>query len=257
MKLEGRVAVVTGANAGLGRAAALHLVREKKMRVALVDLDFSARGQLEREMGGENVSFHIADVSDADQVASAFAAIGQRWHHFHACVNAAGIAGTMRILKDGELSDDFATFERTIDVNLKGSFHVMARAAAAMAHNPPDPGDGERGVILNVSSVAALEGTIGHVAYAASKAGVLGMILPAARELGRHGIRVIAICPGFFDTAMVHDIKEHALARMTSQIVYPKRLGEVEEFALLAAHLMENSYVNASFVRLDGGVRLN
>lgn len=257
MKLANRVAVVTGANAGLGRAAAVHLVREKRMRVALVDRIFTARDEIERELGAENVSFHLADISDKQQVACAFDAIAERWGQVHACVHAAGVAGTMRILKDGKLADEFETYHRTVDINLKGSYYVMAHAAAAMAQNPPLPGSGERGVILLVSSVAAMEGTIGHVAYSASKAGVLGMVLPAARELARLGIRVVAICPGFFDTAMVHGIKESALARMTSQLLQPKRLGKVEEFAALTSHLLENAYVNGTAIRLDGGVRLN
>lgn len=257
MKVANLVAVVTGANAGLGRATALHLVRHKQMRVALIDRQFTDRDVVERAMGTPNVSFHVADVADRPQVSAAFEAIEQHWGQVHACVNAAGVAGTMRILKDGGPTDEFETFDRTIDVNLKGSFYVMAHAAAVMARNQPGPEIGERGVILNVSSVAAMEGSIGHVAYSASKAGVLGMVLPAARELAHQGIRVVAICPGFFDTAMVHGIKESALGRMTSHILYPKRLGEVEEFAALAGHLLENSYVNAATIRLDGGIRLS
>lgn len=256
MKLANRVAVVTGANAGLGRAAAVHLVRDKQMRVALVDRIFTARDEIETELGTENVSFHLADVSDKQQISAAFSAVEARWARIHACINAAGIPGTMRMLNTDGIAEAFETFERTLAVNLTGSYLVMAHAAQAMLQNPVPPNAGERGVIINLASVAAMEGDIGHVAYSASKAGVLGMTLPAARELGRYGIRVVSISPGFFDTAMVHSIKESARDRMISKVLFPRRLGKLEEFAALASQILECEYINATSIRIDGGVRL-
>lgn len=257
MNLIERVAVVTGANSGLGRASVRHLVHEKKMRVALLDRAFEDPETLEREFGPAAVSLHVADVADSDQVAKAFTEIESRWGSIHACINAAGIAGTMRLMGSKPQADLIETFRRTLAVNLTGSFIVMTNAAHAMVRNEPAPGDGERGVIINISSIAALEGSVGHIAYSASKAGILGMTMPAARELAQHGVRIVSVSPGFFDTPLVGAIKESARERMTSQVLFPGRLGKTEEFVTLISHILENTYINAANLRIDGGIRLN
>ncbi len=256
MKLHGRVALLTGGASGLGRATAQFLVRERGMCVALLDLP-SADGQaVVDELGADRASFHGLDVAGESQVAAAVAAARQRWGALHVCLNAAGIPGTTRMLGRDGLPCGGATFERTVAINLVGSFHVMAHCAAAFAANEPDDEDGERGVVVNVSSIAAHEGTLGHVAYAASKAGVIGMMLPAARELAPRGIRVLTIAPGLFLTPMAGSVSDKVLEAMTAAVLYPKRTGRLDEFASLFATLCESRYLNAEVVRIDAGTRL-
>jgi 3-hydroxyacyl-CoA dehydrogenase/3-hydroxy-2-methylbutyryl-CoA dehydrogenase len=254
MKLHDRVAVVTGAASGLGRAAAIYLAREKGMRVALLDLPSAAGAELVAELGEAQASFHSLDVSDEKEVSDAIGQVTTRWGRIDACLNAAGIPGTTRMLSREGMPCGAEVLTRTLAVNLLGTFHVMSHCAAAMRINEAQ--DGERGVIVNVSSIAAHEGRLGHVAYSASKAGVIGMMLPAARELGQHGIRVLTIAPGFFGTPMVDTISPKALESMTSAILFPKRLGDTDEFAALVGHVFENTYLNAEVIRIDAGTRL-
>lgn len=254
MKLHDRVAVVTGAGSGLGRAAAIYLVREKGMRVALLDLPSPRGAALAGELGMEHASIHAVDVSDEGQVSTAIAQVKERWGRIDACLNAAGVPGTTRMLSRDGIPCGAEVLRRTLAVNLLGTFHTMSHCASAMKAN--EALDGERGVIVNVSSIAAHEGALGHVAYAASKAGVIGMMLPAARELGEHGVRVLTIAPGFFTTPMVDTIHPKALASMTSGILFPKRLGHTAEFAALVGHILENTYLNAELIRIDAGTRL-
>ena len=167
----------------------------------------------------------------------------------------AGIPGSMKLLdRDGRPSGG-ALFARTLAVNLAGPFHVMAHCAAAMRANTPTA-DGERGVIVNVASIAATDGGVGHVAYAASKAGLVGMMLPAARELAADGIRVLTIAPGLFATPMADTVPPRALERMRAALLFPARMGDPDEFAALVAHVFENPYLNAETIRLDGAQRL-
>lgn len=255
MRLEGRVAVVTGGASGLGRATAVFLARERGMRVALLDLPASDGAALASELGPSVASFHGLDVADEGRVAAALSSVLARWGAVHVCLNAAGVPGSTRMLSRDGAPVGGAVFERTLAVNVAGTFHVMTHCAAAFARNDPDE-DGERGVVVNVASIAAFEGTLGHVAYSASKAAVIGMMLPAARELAPRGIRVLTIAPGLFLTAMAGSVSDKVLAAMTSAIVYPKRPGRLEEFAELFAHLCENRYLNAEVVRIDAATRL-
>ncbi len=259
MELRSRVAVITGGASGLGWATARYLCLERGMKVALLDLPASrgvqAAAELTEEAGAEVVSFHPVDVSNERQVRQVVTEVAGYWGGAQVLVNAAGIPGTTRILSRNGQPVGAATFAHTLQVNLLGTFLVLSEVSALMARNEPTA-DGERGVVINVASVAAYEGSMGHVAYAASKAGVIGMMLPAARELATHGIRVLTIAPGFFPTPMAHGIDQKVRDQMTSTILFPHRFGNLNEFARLVADLCENVYLNAEVIRIDGGLRL-
>lgn len=254
MKLAGRVAVVTGGASGLGHATAVHLAREHGARVALLDLARSRGEALARELGG-GASFAAVDVADEAAVAATVADIRAREGSIHVCVNCAGVPASTRLLDRSGVPAGGEAFRRALAVNLLGSFNVMAHCAAAMSANVPAE-DGERGVIVNVASIAAFDGQLGHVAYSASKAGVVGMTLPAARELAALGIRVLAIAPGLFLTPMAESVPARALERMSAAACFPRRAGDPAEFARLVAHVCENAYLNAECIRLDAGARL-
>ncbi len=224
------------------------------MRVVLLDLPGSPAGDLAARLG-ERALFIPVDVADEQAVSDAIGRACEHWGHLDACVNVAGVPGTMRLLnRDGSVPDG-NVFERTLRVNLAGTFHVMRHCASAFARNSLN--QGERGVVVNVASIAGLEGSRGHVAYSASKAGVIGMMLPAARELCDWGIRVVTVAPGMFDTPMLHTIAPPTLEKMAASTVWPKRFGDADEFAALVAHILENRYINADVLRIDGGARLN
>lgn len=255
MNLEGRVAVVSGGASGLGLGCAQFLIADKRCRVAIFDLPGSDGETVARELGAERAMFLSVDVSDEDAVARAVAAVRQRFSSVDVCVNCAGVPASTKVLgRDGEPVGG-AAFRRAMEVNLFGTFNLMSHCASAMRHNAPNA-DGERGVVINVGSIAALEGHLGHVAYSASKAGVLGMMLPAARELQTIGVRVLTIAPGLFLTSMVKSVNDKVLSTMMSAIGFPKRAGRVGEFASLVAYLCENAYLNAECVRLDAATRL-
>jgi 3-hydroxyacyl-CoA dehydrogenase/3-hydroxy-2-methylbutyryl-CoA dehydrogenase len=253
MTLQGKVAVITGAGSGLGAQTAQHLVERRQMKAVLLDLPGSKAGELVQRLG-DRVLFIPVDVTDERGVAGAVRSASEHWGRLDACVNVAGVPGTMRLLnRDGSVPEG-DVFESTLRVNLTGTFHVMRHCASAFARNPL--GHGERGVIVNVASIAGLEGSRGHVAYSASKSGVIGMMLPAARELCDWGIRIVTIAPGMFDTPMLHTIEPRTRDKMAASTLWPKRLGEADEFAALVAHVLENRYLNAEVIRIDGGARL-
>lgn len=261
MNLAGRTVVITGGASGLGRATARLMVLGHGARVALFDLPDSAGAALAAELdqaeghAGGRAVFVPVDVADEASVAAGVAAACEAFGTIDVCVNCAGIPGSMRLLdRDGRPAHS-AVFRRTLAVNLEGTFNVMAHCAAVMRDNPPSP-DGERGVIVNVASIAATDGTLGHVAYSASKAGIIGMMLPAARELADHGIRVLSIAPGLFETPMAGSVPPRALQRMTDAMVFPRRFGDPAEFAAAVVHLCENAYLNGTTIRLDGAQRL-
>lgn len=223
------------------------------MRVALLDLPGSNADKLAAELG-ERALFLPADVTDEPGVAEAVGRACRQWGRLDACLNAAGVPATMRLLnRDGSVPEG-DVFERALRVNLTGTFHVMRHCASAFVRNSLE--HGERGVVVNVASIAGLEGSRGHVAYSASKAGVLGMMLPAARELSDWGIRVVTVAPGMFDTPMLQTIAPRTLERMAGSTLWPKRFGHEDEFASLVAHILENRYINADVIRIDGGARL-
>jgi NAD(P)-dependent dehydrogenase (short-subunit alcohol dehydrogenase family) len=249
VQLSGSTFLVTGGGSGLGAACVTRLAA-MGARIVIADIQ-SPPGV---PSNSANVLACRVDVTNSDQVS---AAIQQAIDHFgglHGVVNCAGILGASRVVgRDGP--HDLELFRRVIEINLIGSFNVLRLAAQAMAANAPDA-DGERGIIVNTASVAAFEGQIGQAAYSASKGGIASMTLPVARELARHGIRVVAIAPGVFQTPMMGVAPEKVQQSLLAQTVFPPRLGDPDEFAALVQHVIENRMLNGSVIRLDGAVRM-
>jgi len=250
MVLRGQAAVVTGGGSGLGAATAATLARTG-CRVAVLDIQADAARATAARVGGLGLA---CDVSEASAVEAALAAARAAHGVERVLVNCAGIGTAGRILgQDGPL--ELAAFERVIRINLVGSFNMLRLSAAAMSALDPME-DGERGVIVNTASIAAFEGQVGQAAYAASKAGVAGMTLPAARELARFGIRVVTIAPGLFRTPMVGALPPAVQQGLAASVPYPPRLGDPEEFALLVEHVASNRFLNGAVIRLDGALRM-
>lgn len=257
MRIDGNTFLVTGANSGLGAACAAELVRRggNVVRVdrepaseAIVAEDVATRAGAARQL------FLTADVTDASTIQTAIDQGRARFGELHGVINCAGILRAARVLgRSGP--HDLQLFEQVINVNLIGTFNVIRLVAAAMSTNAPQQ-DGERGVIVNTSSVAAYEGQIGQAAYSASKAAVAGMTLPLARELAQHGIRAVAIAPGVFETAMMGAVDDALRASLSAQTPFPARLGQPDEFALLVCHVLENRMLNGCVLRLDGAMRM-
>jgi len=243
MQVDGRTFLVTGGGSGLGAATA-RMLSDSGANVVVADL--GRRGEIGR--------FVETDVRDEAGVQAAVdTAVGEHGG-LHGVVNCAGIgAGMLVVGKDGE-PHPLDAFRNVIDVNLVGTFNVIRLAAAAMSKNDPDE-DGERGVVVNTASTAAWEGQFGQAAYTASKGGVVSLTIQLARELGRHGIRVMAIAPGPQDTPMLGLLRDDIRASLESQIPFPSRLGRPEEFAALVKHIVENRYLNGEVIRIDGALR--
>lgn len=251
MKIDGVGALVTGGGSGLGAATARHLAA-LGADVTVMDHDGDRAAAVSAEIHGHSVQ---ADVSVAEEVAAgvttAMARFGQAPRIVVSC---AGIADAARIVgREGKTSE--VLFRRVIEVNLIGTYNVMTYAAQAMMDLPPLD-DGERGVVINTSSVAYQDGQVGQTAYAASKGGVASMCLPAARELARMGVRVCAIAPGLMSTPMMEGLPEETVAGITANVPFPARLGRPEEYAMLVAQIAENPYLNGEVIRLDGATRL-
>ena len=245
MELRGRTFLVSGGGSGLGAATARTLAGEGA-NVVVADL----KGQA----AGEKPRFVETDVTDEASVRGAIEAALQGSGGLHGTINCAGVASAEKVLaREGPHS--LSSFTKVVETNLIGTFNVVRLAAEAMAKNEPTAG-GERGVIVNTASVAAFDGQIGQIAYAASKGGVAAMTLPAARELARHGIRVVAIAPGIFDTPMLAGLPEAARESLGRQMPFTRRLGRPDEFAALVRHLIENEMLNGEVIRLDATVRL-
>lgn len=253
MDLKNKVAIITGGASGLGLATSKLLI-EKGVKVMIFDLNEEAAAKA-TELLGANASYAVVNVTDE---ASVEAAIEQTVNHFgtvHICVNCAGSGAAARTVgRNGPYPLD--KFKFIIDLNLVGTFNVLRLAANQMQHNEALTDDGERGVIINVASVAGLDGQIGQVAYSASKAGVIGMTLPIARDLGKLGIRINTICPGVFNTELMSLAPQEMIDGLAANAQFPPRLGEPAEFAHMAASLMENSYINGETIRLDAGMRM-
>ncbi len=252
MKLPGSSALVTGGASGLGAATVRQLVAGGA-RVIIADLNEAAGLALAEELG-EAVHFVATDVTNEESVLAALRTAVDRWGGLHILVNCAGIAIAEKILgKEGR--HDQARFNRVVQVNLIGSFNTLQIAAELMSQNTAND-EGERGVIVNTASIAAFDGQIGQAAYAASKAGVAGLTLPAARELARYGIRVVCIAPGLFETPMLAGLPEAARVALGQQVPFPPRLGRPQEYAALVQHIVENVMINGETIRLDGAIRM-
>ncbi|HVE93011.1 MAG TPA: 3-hydroxyacyl-CoA dehydrogenase [Actinomycetota bacterium] len=249
MRLEGLTALVTGGASGLGRAAAEELA-SAGARVVVCDLPSSAGEEAAAAIGGV---FAPADVTSEEQVSAAVATAVDRFGALHIAVNCAGIAIAMRtVARQGP--HDLSAFDSVIRVNLIGTFNVLRLAAAQMSSQ--EPVEGERGVIVNTASIAAFDGQIGQIAYASSKAGVVGMTLPAARDLAARQVRVVTIAPGTFDTPMLSGLPEESRRALAEQIPHPSRLGRPQEFGALVRHVVENPMLNGETIRLDGALRM-
>lgn len=252
MEINGRGALVTGGASGLGNATARRLLAAGA-KVVLVDVAEDALKAQQDELG-EDVAIQPADVRDPDAVAAAVETAVESFGALHIAVNCAGIAPPQRVLSR-KGPHDLDQFARVVEINLIGTFNVIRLAAAAMADNDPDQG-GERGVIVNTASIAAFDGQIGQSAYAASKGGVVGMTLPIARDLARHGIRNVTIAPGVFASPMVNALPPESIEALEAGIPFPHRLGDPDEFGLFVTQIVTNPYLNGETVRLDAGLRM-
>ena len=248
---SGHGAIVTGGASGLGAATAERLATDG-MRVAMLDLD-EARGAASAERVG--ALFVPVDVADPQSVAEAIARAEEAHGTARVLVNCAGIGPAARTVSRG-VPHDAALFERVLRVNLMGSFLCAAEVAARMAAADPVDEDGARGVIISTASVAAYEGQVGQVAYAASKGGIVSMTLPMARDLADKGIRVCAIAPGLFLTPLLEGLPEEVRGSLGAQVPFPARLGDPAEFAALVAHVAGNRMLNGEVIRLDGAIRM-
>ncbi len=254
MRVEGSVALVTGGASGLGAGVARGLV-EAGGRVVIADLASSAGEQVAGELG-DNAAFVPVDVTQPDDVESAVGAAAGVWGRIDVLVSCAGISSGQRMLtRSGEMHT-LEHFRAHIEVNLIGLFDVLRHTVGHMAANEPDVG-GERGVIVNLGSIAGIEGQVGQMSYSASKGGIIGMTLPLARDLGSRGIRVMAICPGIMDTPILASLNDEQIVAITEGNVFPKRLGTPADVASLVRHIIENTYLNGEVIRLDAGMRLN
>ena len=246
-------AIITGGASGLGAATA-RLLAGRGAAVTVVDLPQSAGGALAEELGDRG-GFAAADVTDPTAVAAALDRAAEQMDGIDLCVNAAGIGPAHRVLTRSGTMFPLELFSFVVSINLIGLFDVVRNAVRHMAANEPGDDD-ERGVIVNVASIAAFEGQIGQAAYSASKGGVAAMTLPLARDLASYGIRVNTIAPGIMDTPMLEAGGPELKERLSQLAMYPKRLGAAEEFASLVVHLAENRFINGEVIRLDAATRM-
>ncbi|AFK55001.1 SDR family NAD(P)-dependent oxidoreductase [Tistrella mobilis] len=252
MQINGVAAVVTGGASGLGAGTARALAAAGA-KVTVVDLNEEAIEELAREIGGLAIKLDVTNPAAAE---AAFETAAAAHGPVRILVNCAGIAPAFKVLgKEGPASLD--AFAKVVNVNLIGTFNMIRLAAAQMAKADPVTQDGERGVIINTASIAAFEGQVGQSAYSASKGGVVGLLLPVARELAQHGIRMCTIAPGIFGTPMLFGLPQQVQDSLGASVPFPSRLGRPEEYAALARHIVENSMLNGEVIRLDGAIRMS
>jgi 3-hydroxyacyl-CoA dehydrogenase/3-hydroxy-2-methylbutyryl-CoA dehydrogenase len=252
MRISGIGALVAGGASGLG-AATVRALHGAGASVTIADIDHERGAALAAELG-EGAAFHLADVSDGESLEAAVAAAAAAEGGLRVAVCCAGIGWAQRVAGRRGAHDQ-AAFERVIAVNLIGTFNVIRLAATAMLGNEPHA-SGERGVIVNTASIAAFDGQIGQIAYSASKGGIAGMTLPAARDLAAAGIRVCTIAPGTFDTPLLGALPEAARTALGEAVPFPPRLGRPDEYADLALHIVGNEMLNGEVIRLDGALRM-
>jgi NAD(P)-dependent dehydrogenase (short-subunit alcohol dehydrogenase family) len=252
VELAGASAVVTGGASGLGEATTRRLVAGGA-KVVILDRD-QAKGEALAKDLGEGAAYTPADVTSAEDVAAAVAHADEL-APLRVAVSCAGLGWAGRVVARDGTPHDLDLFHTVLNINLIGTFNVLRLAAAAMAKHDPTT-DGERGVVVNTASIAAFDGQIGQIAYAASKAGVVGLTLPAARDLAAVGVRVVTIAPGTFDTPMLALLPQEQRDLLAKGIPFPRRLGSPEDFAALVAHIVDNDYINGETIRLDGALRM-
>ena len=249
MEIRDNAFLITGGASGLGAATA-RLLAENGGKVVLADLNQDAGEALAKELGGVFVKCDVSREDDATRAVEAATKLGT----LRGLINCAGVAPAAKTVgKDGPHPLD--AFARTISINLIGTFNMIRLAATAMSKNEPNA-NGERGVIINTASVAAYDGQIGQAAYSASKGGIVGMTLPIARELAQFGIRVMTIAPGLFLTPLLANLPQEAQDSLAAAIPFPRRLGDADEFASLALHIIDNPYLNGEVIRLDASLRM-
>jgi 3-hydroxyacyl-CoA dehydrogenase / 3-hydroxy-2-methylbutyryl-CoA dehydrogenase len=252
MKIAGSVAVVTGGASGLGEACVSELL-SSGARVAILDLAENKPETVPPPFL-EHVTFYKTDVTDEGSVQEAINSTMQSFGAIHVVINCAGVGTPEKILgKNGPMSMD--GFNKVVQINLMGTVNMIRLAAEQMVQNPGND-DGEKGVIVNTASVAAYEGQIGQAAYAASKAAVVGLTLPVAREFADYGLRIVTIAPGLFDTPMARSLPEKVREKLAAAVPFPRRFGKPAEFAMLVKHIIENTSINGTTIRIDGAIRM-
>lgn len=246
--------IITGGCSGLGFATA-KVLTEQGHRVALLDINPEAAEQALCALPTQQASIIATDVCNPAQVGDAISQVETTWGRIDAVVNCAGIAPAKRMIDKEGQPHPLDLFEKTININLIGSFNVARMVAAQMAKQEQDDG-GHRGVIINTASIAGYEGQIGQAAYAASKGGIIGMTLPMARDLASVGIRVNTIAPGIMATPLLLAMPQKVQDALAANVPFPKRLGDPVEFGKLVAHIIDNQYINGETIRLDGALRM-
>ena len=258
MQIKGHIAIVTGGGSGLGEATALALA-EQGAKVAVLDIQ-SAQAEavadvINQRFGAGHALAHHCDITDASSVAAALQAVRDRLGPARILMNVAGIGSAKRLIGKDAMAAPLEDFVRVVNVNLVGTYNVCRLFAADCARLDPLE-DGERGVMVLTASVAAFDGQVGQEAYSASKAGLVGMTLPMARDLAQYGIRVCTVAPGLFATPLMRTLPEPVQASLAASIPFPARLGKPEEFAQLVGHIVVNTHLNGEVIRLDGALRL-
>ncbi len=251
MEIKNSAAIITGGASGMGAATA-KLLAQAGARVALLDLNKDQAAKLADDIEGIAIA---CDVTDAASVTRALAEAAEQHGPARICINCAGIVHSRRMInKEGPMP--LEEFQRVLQINVTGTFNVMRLAAAAMIPLAAEGESNERGIIINTASIAAYEGQIGQTAYSASKSAIVGMTLPAARELAQFGIRVMTIAPGLVDTPMFDKLTPEVRASLAEMVPFPKRLAKPGEYAMLVKHIIENVMLNGEVIRLDGGLRM-
>ena len=254
MHLQGKTALVTGASSGLGLATCRALSIAGS-RIVAFDLNSERLVALKIELRS-GVSIHVVDVADETSVRHGIAAAREAFGTIDIAVNCAGVGDAAKTVSRGQ-PFPIEKWNKVIGINLTGTFNVIRLAAVVMSENEADPVTGERGVIVNTASGAATQGQAGQAAYSASKAAIIGLTLPVARDLAPHGIRVVTVSPGLFETPMVATLPSQVVQSLVDKaILFPARMGHPDEFAALVRHIAENSYLNATTIDLDGGARM-
>ena len=252
MEINGLAAIVTGGGSGLGAETARQLAA-KGAKVALLDVNMEGAQAVAQEIGGLAIE---CDVTSDEGVATAIAAAQAANGVARIVINAAGIAPAKRIIDREGNATSLDYFRKGIEINLVGAYNVMSKAAAEMSKVDPINSDNERGIVISTGSIATQEGQVGQASYSASKMGLMGMMLPAAREFTRYGIRVNTINPGVFETPMLTNMPQEVQDSLGKQVPFPVRLGTSDEYARLAIHMIENAYINGETIRLDGAMRM-